>query len=221
MKPKEKLPRGVRRRPDSDSLYVSFALRDVRCSAGEHIPECECGKIEIRSLGEVSVAYAKEQVAIFRRQVRQGTYQKKQSRKPAPVEIRYTLTEVWLEYLRAYRNAGGKAEWRQAAAWLHLSPVFGTMLPSQLTTAKLSAYQERRQAEGASNATVNRELSALSAALFHAAKVTVEDGKPLLAYVPVFPAKLKESAPRAGFVTDAEYAAALAANANEPSRSAA
>jgi hypothetical protein len=48
----------------------------------------------------------------------------------------------------------------------HLKPKFETMRPEQLTTRDLSAYQETRLAEGAANATVNRELSALSAALF-------------------------------------------------------
>ena len=82
----------------------------------------------------------------------------------------------------------------------------------QLGTRDLSAYQETRLAESASPATVNRETSALSAALYHAAKMTVAGGKPLLAHVPIFPSKLRESAPRQGFITDKEYAV-LAANA--------
>jgi integrase len=192
----EELPRGVRRR--GESLVVSFALID--------------GKIERRALGPVTVSFAVEQLGIYKRQVREGNYEKRQQRKPA--EPSNTIEDVWTEYLRAYRNAGKKAEWRQVAAWAHLKPVFAEMLPGKLTTAALSTYQETRQAEGAAPATVNRELSALSAAFFYAAKVTVEDGKPLLAYVPVFPAKLKESAPREGFVTDTEYAV-LAANAKE------
>ncbi|HLW80627.1 MAG TPA: site-specific integrase [Candidatus Acidoferrales bacterium] len=64
-------------------------------------------------------------------------------------------------------------------------------------------------------ATINRELSALSAALYHAAKMTGEGGKPLLAHVPIFPAKLPEAPPRKGFIGDAEYAL-LAAKANQP-----
>ena len=50
----EKLPRGIQRR--GDSLVAVFALAD--------------GRIERRSLGPVSVSYAKGQRAIYQRQVR-------------------------------------------------------------------------------------------------------------------------------------------------------
>lgn len=96
-------------------------------------------------------------------------------------------------------------------AGAHLEPKFATMRPEELTTAALTAYQEARIAEGAANATINRELSALSAALYHANGMTGENGKPVLDRVPSFPAKLKESAPRQGFVEDQQYAT-LAAN---------
>lgn len=107
--------------------------------------------------------------------------------------------------------AGKKAAWRQKMAWKHLKGKFEKIRPEQVTTASLIDYQEARKADGASNATINRELSALSAAIVYAAKMTVEGGKPLLERVPIFPAKLKESAPRKGFITDTQYAT-LAAN---------
>jgi len=65
----------------------------------------------------------------------------------------------------------------------------------QLSTADVTLYQEARLAEGAAAGTINRETSALSAALYNAAKMTVAGGKPLLAHVPTFPSKLRESAP--------------------------
>jgi integrase len=187
------LPRGIRRR--GDSLVVAFALAD--------------GTIERRALGPVSVSYAKEQRAIFQRQVREGTYQKK---KPRPKEAAHTIADLWEMYLKSYVLAGKKAAWRQEAAWAHLKPQFGSLPPSALTTVRLIGYQTERLAAGASAGTVNRELSALSACLFSAAKMTVENGKPLLERVVIFPSKLKESAPRQGFITDVEYSV-LAANA--------
>lgn len=188
---KERLPRGVRRR--GDSLVVSFALAD--------------GSIERRALGPVSVSYAVEQRAIYQRQVREGNYQKKQ---PRPKEKRRTVSDLWETYLDSYKLAGKKAAWRQEDAWAHLSPVFGALRPEQLTTAAVISYQKMRQAEGASNGTTNRETSALCAALTHAARQTVEGGKPLLERVPIFPSKLRESAPRSGFVTESQYKALAA-----------
>lgn len=135
-----------------------------------------------------------------------------EKRKPRVKETTRTVTDLWEIYLKSYNLSGKKAGWRQEASSEHLKGTFGSTTPKRATTASLLAYQEARLAEGAGPATTNRELSALSAAFFHAAKVTVEDGKTLLERVPVFPAKLKEPAPRKGFVTDKEYAV-LAANA--------
>jgi integrase len=189
----EKLPRGIRRR--GDALVVSFALAD--------------GSIERRSVGTVSVSYAIEQRAIFQRQVRENCYEPK---RPRVKEVKQTIADLWEMYLRAYKLAGKKAAWRQEMGWVHLKPKFATVRPDELTTAALTAYQEARQAEGAAAATVNRELSALSAALFNAAQMTVAGGKPLLAHVPIFPSKLKEAAARKGFLTQKQYTA-LAVNA--------
>ena len=84
---KENLPRGVRRR--GNSLLVSFALSD--------------GVIERRSVGDVSVSFAKEQRAIFQRQVREGSYEKRR-----PKQTVYTVSDLWAAYLLDYRNRGGK-----------------------------------------------------------------------------------------------------------------
>jgi hypothetical protein len=139
---KEKLPRGLHYR--GDALVATFALVD--------------GAIERRSLGEVSVAWAKEQLGIYKRAVREGTYTKRQ---PRETVVSYTVADLWTEYLRSYKLAGKKSAWRQEAAWLHLKPKFETMRPEQITTPTLSGYQESRLAEGASAGTVNRETSAL------------------------------------------------------------
>jgi len=193
MKNKKELSRGLRYR--GDSIVATFALAD--------------GTIERRSLGEVSIPYAVEQLGIYKRQVREGSYEPK---KPRVKETVYTVADLWAEYLRAYKLSGKKAAWRQEMCWAHLKPTFETMRPEQLGTRDLSAYQETRISEGAAPATVNREVSALSAALYHANGMTGANGKPVLDRVPSFPASLKEAAPRKGFVEDAQYAT-LAANA--------
>jgi integrase len=190
----KKLPRGLKYR--GDSIVAVFALAD--------------GSIERRSLGDVSASWATEELARFRRQVRENCYEPKKLRVKETV---YTVGDLWTEYLRAYKLAGKKAGWRQEMAWAHLKPTFEKMRPEQLGTRDLSGYQEARIAEGAAAATVNRELAALSAALYHANGMTGAGGKPVLDRVPAFPGKLVESAPRKGFITDAEYAV-LAANAN-------
>ena len=75
-----KLPRGIHRR--GKSLVVSFALAD--------------GTIERRSLGPVSAGYAQEQLGIFKRQVREGTYQKRQPRPEPAKEI--MCSDLWTAY---------------------------------------------------------------------------------------------------------------------------
>jgi hypothetical protein len=49
-----------------------------------------------RSLGEVSTSYAREQLAIYKRQVREGTYEK---RVPRPTEPERTVADMWTLYL--------------------------------------------------------------------------------------------------------------------------
>jgi integrase len=195
MSNKKELPRGLQWR--GDSIVAVFALAD--------------GTIERRSLGSAaSVSWAVEELARFKRQVREGCYVPKQ---PRVAEAVYTIADVWKEYIRSYRLAGKKAESRQEIAWRkHLKPVFEKMRPELLSTRDLTAYQEARIGAGAANATVNRELSALSAALYHANGMTGANGKPVLDRVPCFPASLKEAAPRKGFIEDEQYGV-LAKNA--------
>lgn len=210
---KERLPRGVSRR--GDSLVVSFALRDKRCidRQGEHVPGCICGKITHRSLGPVSVAFAKEQLGIFKRQTREGQYEKKQ---PRPTS--YKVSDLFEPYMIDALNRGLKDEKRWRQAWtLHLEPVFGSLNVEDLTTAKIEAYvAERREESGADpddrgpNGTINRELTLLRAMLRRAMRVT----PPQLSAMPAFPARLKESNPRTGFVDGDQYAL-LARNAKE------
>ena len=82
----------------------------------------------------------------------------------------------------------------------HLEPVFKGWQLADIATIKIREYQAQRQDEDASNATINRECDAISKMF----TLMIEDRK--LFARPVVP-KLEESAPRKGFVTDAEFKA--------------
>jgi integrase len=82
----------------------------------------------------------------------------------------------------------------------HLAPAFGGRGLADITTPIITAFIEQRQKAGASNAEINRELDALSKMFTIAIRNGQIFARP---YVP----KLKEAAPRKGFVTDTEYTA--------------
>jgi integrase len=77
--------------------------------------------------------------------------------------------------------------------------VFGKHRASQVNTSDVEAYKDSRKAEGASNATINRELALLRRA-FHLGR---ENGK--IERMPNFKL-LAEAKPREGFLTSDRYA---------------
>lgn len=86
---------------------------------------------------------------------------------------------------------------------MHLLPYFGHQRMASITTADVRAYAEHRQGEGASNATINRELTALKRAFKlaqHAGTVLQSPHVPLL----------REAPPRSGFFERAEFEAVRA-----------
>ena len=190
---KKKLPRGVTRR--GKSLVVSFALPD--------------GTIERRSLGPCATEqFAVEQRALYRRQVREATYQPWQARQEKPKRV--TVADLWPLYLRNYANKGKTDAGRLEIAWNHLKPKFETLAVADVSTALIEEYIEARRADGVQNGTINRELATLRAMLIRGTKVTPR----MVTMVPAFPERLKEAAPRKGFIGDAEYKK-LAANAKD------
>jgi integrase len=196
---KPKYPRGVTKR--GMSLVVSFALAD--------------GTIERRTIGPVSVTTIEEaerKRLNFKEQVRLGTYERV---KPAPLlspaKPVYTVADLWEPYIVSYRNDEGRDEGRLTIAWNHLKPTFGTVRVEDLTTALVGEYIAARKAAGMKAGTINRETATLRAMMNHGAKIT----PPMIERMPTFPKRLKESAPRKGFTTDAEYTA-LAANTKQP-----
>jgi integrase len=119
------------------------------------------------------------------------------------------LAEAYLRYLK---NSKPKSyAWADRTWRIHLEPFFGGRLASRLGTAEIDKYVEERKAdlpkgdekrERERNGTINRELAILKAAYNHGASV---NDPPIVSRVPRFPAKLRESDPRCGWLTDAQY----------------
>jgi integrase len=191
---KQLLSRGLTVR--GNSVIASFALTG--------------GSIARRSVGTVGVTSPQEcqrKRLQFLREVELGTYAPPEARVKVTV---YRVADLWPVYLRAYRNEGGKDAGRLEIAWNHLKPMFEKLRVEEVSTDSVNQYIEARRAAGMENGTINRETAMLRAMFNHGTRVS-----PLMVdRVPAFPARLKENAPRKGFVTDAEYAT-LARNAKD------
>src|SRR5438874_13133138 len=98
---KEVLPRGIHRR--DGSLVHSFAYQ---------------GKVKYVSLGNCSVEFARDQLAITKMEIRKGSYVPKAAIvfffTAAATTVIYTVKDLWNPYIVDYRNRGGKDEGRQA-----------------------------------------------------------------------------------------------------------
>lgn len=82
----------------------------------------------------------------------------------------------------------------------HILPSLGRLLASRFGSAQVKAYILQRQAEGASNATVNRELAIVGRGF----KLGYEAEPKLVFQLPVIH-KLPESNPRQGFLEPDQY----------------
>lgn len=127
-----------------------------------------------------------------------------------------TIDELHQAYVTDYRiNAvtseiGEEKATRAERRWkARLEKHFSGVPARNLTTDKLNEYVIWAQSEGLTNATINRDMSALKRAFNLARKAT----PPKITNVPYFP-KLKESAPRKGFVIEAQFQK-LIANATD------
>ena len=95
--------------------------------------------------------------------------------------------------LRVHYEASGTRDTKEAETRLvHLDQFFAGRRLVNIGPQEATAYVVERQGQGASNATVNRELSVLNRML----RLAYENGK--LLRLPVI-RKLKEAAPREGF----------------------
>jgi integrase len=121
-----------------------------------------------------------------------------------------TLAELYVNKCRG--TAPKSIAWIERVWNKHLKPFFSGYRAERIDTALLVKYQTERLESGAAPATVNRELAILRATFYYA----YEQTPPKVSRVPKFPEKLKESKPRSGFLTDAQYDA-LQANCKHPS----
>jgi len=120
-----------------------------------------------------------------------------------PESVAALMESVWSDYLRKGRRSLDDAKTRWS---LHLEPVFGKMSARAVTTRVLEDYVKGRREEGASKATVNRELSLLRRAFHLGAEATPRR----VHMVPKFPTFTEDNA-RQGFLADDKQAALAAA----------
>jgi integrase len=159
------------------------------------------GNIVRRSLGRVSPGYAKEQLGIFKRQVREGTYEGRKLRTGVAKEI--TCADLWRDYIADATNREKRVD-RLVTAWTHLAPSFGDKRPSEVATRDLVAYATARRAAGRAAGTINRELATLKAAFRFAARSGI------VARIAMFPKRLPEAQPRQGFIEQEQYGVLVA-----------
>jgi integrase len=119
-----------------------------------------------------------------------------------PHESRIKIDTIADLYLADRKGSAPKSyDWLKSIWEMHLEPFFGGFLATRITTEKLVAYRNERIDAGASPTSANKELSILRAMFNHGLDYT----PPKVTRVPKFPEKLKEPAPRSGFVDDEQY----------------
>jgi integrase len=87
-----------------------------------------------------------------------------------PRAEKITLAELADDLRAEYKSNGRRSADRLEFSLAHLLPALGTAKAQHLTTAAVTAYTVKRQAAGAANATINRELAALKRMLRLAAQ---------------------------------------------------
>ena len=114
---------------------------------------------------------------------------------------RVRVEQLAEDFLRDYKINGHKSLDDAEARWrLHLAPFFQGMRAIHVSSAKLKQYVDERQRQGASSATINRELAALRRMFylgFHSTPKKVQQ-------VPHFP-MLRERNARKGFLEDSQF----------------
>ncbi len=113
------------------------------------------------------------------------------------VKIDELVTDLFAEYRQQGRKSIKTAEWRWKK---HLEPFFRKLPADDLSTDLVQCYCAKREAEKASGASINRELAFLKRAFHLAMRRT----PPKVRACPEMP-MYKESAPRTGFLEDAQY----------------
>jgi integrase len=113
------------------------------------------------------------------------------------VKVDELISDLFAEYRQQGRKSIKTAEWRWKK---HLEPFFRKLPADDLNTDLVQRYCAKREAEKASGASINRELAFLKRAFHLAMRRT----PPKVRACPEMP-MYKESAPRTGFLEDAQY----------------
>lgn len=117
-----------------------------------------------------------------------------------PIEERVTFEDLATDYLQDHALKGPRASRWAKARVAHLRHHFGLDRALDITTPRIRAFTQARLEEGATPATVNRDLAALSRMF----SLAVQAGR--LSARPHIP-RLQEAPPRQGFMEVSEYLA--------------
>ncbi|MDT8067193.1 MAG: tyrosine-type recombinase/integrase [Terriglobia bacterium] len=169
----------IYQRPDSPVLWMKYSRngKTFRESTKTDDPD-KAGKMLKRRLAEIMT----------------GTF-------VGPKTERIRVDELADDFLREYRINGRKSLADVETRWnAHLKPFFGVLRAVEVASSVIARYVDARQQEGASNATINRELAALKR-MFRLGMLATP-AKVLR--LPAFP-KLKENNVRKGFLEDSPY----------------
>jgi integrase len=113
------------------------------------------------------------------------------------IKIDELITDLFAEYRQQGRKSIKTAEWRWKK---HLEPFFRKLPADDLSTDLVQRYCAKREAEGASGPSINREMAFLKRAFHLAMRRT----PPKVRACPEMPT-YKESEARTGFLEDAQY----------------
>jgi integrase len=127
-------------------------------------------------------------------EINQGTFM-------GPQLERTKVDELAVMFVRDYRINSRKSLVDAETRWnRHLKPFFGGMRAIDVTSEQLARYVDKRQQDGAANATINRELAALKRMF----RLGQQSTPPRIIRAPKFP-KLAENNIRTGFLEDGHY----------------